>query len=272
MGFWDGFGHRGGSKYLLSQDPRLLVFLRDSSSVQITTDERGLAPLRTKPMPQAIFLPAGVPLWSKITHGSQFQILQVIGHSDKLHRFLRPTLGSSAALSALNEIVEVQDSKSVSLLSHLVKDELLGSNRRDAYVENLVGSILADVVENPNTEGKDLSGRLTMAQTRKLRSLIDASSSYRLKVGDLAKHLGLSEDWFSSCFKSTFGTTPARWLLERRIIEARRLLNRTTLSIADVAQLMDFSDQAHFSRAFRRIVGKSPNEWRRDQSRPDSEG
>jgi len=47
---------------------------------------------------------------------------------------------------------------------------------------------------------------------------------------------------------------------------ARDLLRDSTLSLTDIAYELGYSDPAHFSRAFRRETGKSPRDWRADET------
>ena len=57
--------------------------------------------------------------------------------------------------------------------------------------------------------------------------------------------------------------TPYQWLMERRIEVAKEKLRDSRLSLADVAAECGFSDHAHFTRLFARIVGVTPSAWRR---------
>nr|WP_246314201.1 AraC family transcriptional regulator [Kineococcus aurantiacus] len=57
--------------------------------------------------------------------------------------------------------------------------------------------------------------------------------------------------------------TPARWITERRLQRARRLLAaEPTGSVAAVARRCGFADPSHFSRRFRQAFGVCPTEWR----------
>lgn len=66
------------------------------------------------------------------------------------------------------------------------------------------------------------------------------------------------------------GSTPAQWILDRRLRRARDLLTEETSrrrSIAAVARLCGFADSSHFSRRFRQTFGVSPTEWREGDHR-----
>jgi AraC-like DNA-binding protein len=79
----------------------------------------------------------------------------------------------------------------------------------------------------------------------------------------MARECGLSVSHFTRAFRRSFGMSPYRWLLERRIDRAKALLATSGISIADIAIRSGFSDQTTFTRAFGRLVGDSPARWRR---------
>ena len=54
-------------------------------------------------------------------------------------------------------------------------------------------------------------------------------------------------------------------VLERRLLEAKRLLMFTIRSVEDIAFETGFGDPAYFSRFFRRRCGEAPSTWRRRQ-------
>ncbi len=82
-------------------------------------------------------------------------------------------------------------------------------------------------------------------------------------LDELASVAGLSKFHFLRLFAATVGTTPHRYLQLVRIEQARRLLGRGD-GIAHVAQEVGFSDQSHFTRCFRDIVGIPPGRYRRE--------
>jgi AraC family transcriptional regulator len=84
-----------------------------------------------------------------------------------------------------------------------------------------------------------------------------------IRLPELAHECGLSVSHFTRAFRRSFGMSPYRWLLERRIDYAKALLATSDLPIANIALQSGFSDQTAFTRAFGRIVGDSPGRWKR---------
>lgn len=80
---------------------------------------------------------------------------------------------------------------------------------------------------------------------------------------DIARHVGLSEDYLSACFREELGLTPIAYLNRYRIKRAKELLRQTDWPIAEIARQVGFTSLSYFSRLFRRETGMAPSEYRR---------
>lgn len=83
-----------------------------------------------------------------------------------------------------------------------------------------------------------------------------------LTVDALAARVGLSPRQFARTFHTEVGTTPARMLERLRIETARRLLEAEQANVSAVAQLCGFRTDETMRRAFLRLVGIPPGEYR----------
>jgi transcriptional regulator GlxA family with amidase domain len=84
-----------------------------------------------------------------------------------------------------------------------------------------------------------------------------------LTVPRLARHAGMSERTFRRRFAEEVGTTPLRWINEQRVHEARRLLERTALSIDEVASQSGLGSAANLRAHLAREVSTTPTRYRR---------
>lgn len=82
-------------------------------------------------------------------------------------------------------------------------------------------------------------------------------------VESVAALCGMSAPHFSRAFKISTGLPPYRWLVKRRIQHAKELLTAGPRSLADISMECGFSEQSHFTNAFRREAGMTPGAWRR---------
>jgi AraC family transcriptional activator of pobA len=93
-------------------------------------------------------------------------------------------------------------------------------------------------------------------------------SSFQLRVGamEYATRLCVCHEKLRSACARVTGTSPLGLLNARRLLEAKRCLLYSTMSIASVAYESGFEDPAYFSRFFTRSVGKSPREYRLERA------
>jgi len=80
--------------------------------------------------------------------------------------------------------------------------------------------------------------------------------------GELAQHIGITEDYLTYCFRQEIGLTPIKYLQRLRVNQARAMLKTSAKSITGIAFAVGFADSGYFSRIFRRETGQSPEEFR----------
>ncbi|MEJ8307896.1 helix-turn-helix domain-containing protein [Agrobacterium larrymoorei] len=262
---WEAEGHAGASGYYLSPDPRIMLFFKDVSSHIRVSDQPSRFDRFERGLAAAVFVPAGVPLWTKFTRHHRFAHLDLHLHHDRLMRYISPIVGSSLARTVSKKPVELKQPGPLISLANLVVDELNDSARHPAFAENLVGSIVTGLLDlNAADDEKAVtSGRLTQAQLNRLSAYFESCGGRRLSVREMADVVGLSESWFATVFKQSTDMTPLQWQLSRRIDRARHLLSDTSVSIADISAQLGFSDQAHLTKVFRSLTGETPAAWRR---------
>lgn len=100
-------------------------------------------------------------------------------------------------------------------------------------------------------------------QARRVAAHIDAHLSQNLRLTDLAAIARLSSSYFSRAFKGSFGQAPHAFIIERRIVRAQQEMLAADEPLSQIAIACGFADQAHLSRAFRRLTGRTPHAWRR---------
>ena len=109
-------------------------------------------------------------------------------------------------------------------------------------------------------------GGLAPWQARRVIAYIESNISLSFCVADLAGIVQLSISRFSHAFKVSFGQPPLVYVKVRRMRHAQVIMLSTREPLAQIALDCGMSDQAHFSRVFRKVVGISPSLWRRAQS------
>jgi AraC-like DNA-binding protein len=102
-------------------------------------------------------------------------------------------------------------------------------------------------------------------QRKKLTAYIDSNIGQKILTRDLAAHVQMSPGHFFRMFRISFEMSPHRYIMNRRVQRAELMMATSGESLARIAFACGLSDQAHFSRIFRSIVGVSPSDWRRNR-------
>jgi AraC family transcriptional regulator len=120
----------------------------------------------------------------------------------------------------------------------------------------------------PGTESSS-RGSLARWQAKRVIVYIESNIGLNIRVADLAGIVRLSKSHFSRAFRASFGQPPSAYVKALRVRYAQVIMLNTREPLSQVALDCGWSDQAHFTRVFRRIVGISPSAWRRQfQSEP----
>ncbi|MFK7909650.1 MAG: AraC family transcriptional regulator [Akkermansiaceae bacterium] len=82
-------------------------------------------------------------------------------------------------------------------------------------------------------------------------------------MDDFARSLGISRSHFDRAFSSLVGTPPQKFLLNCKMIQARRLLESSSLRVGEIAEALGYKDIYFFSRQFKSHCGSSPQNYRK---------
>ncbi|RUM06124.1 helix-turn-helix domain-containing protein [Rhizobium chutanense] len=115
-----------------------------------------------------------------------------------------------------------------------------------------------------------ISGRVALPSTSAtvslglaLRRLIDLHYRKDWPVGAYVDLLATTPHLLDKAAREVFGLSVKELTLERRLLEAKRLLMFTVRSVEDIGREIGFEDPAYFSRFFRKRTGEAPATWRR---------
>ncbi|HEU4779486.1 MAG TPA: AraC family transcriptional regulator [Steroidobacteraceae bacterium] len=95
----------------------------------------------------------------------------------------------------------------------------------------------------------------------RVRELLDDCGSDNPALGTLARLVNLSPYQLLRAFMRQYGLPPHAWLIQRRVREARGMIERG-VPVAEAAASSGFADQSHLNRHFKRILGFTPGRYR----------
>ena len=106
------------------------------------------------------------------------------------------------------------------------------------------------------------TSRLTQQQIRRINEYIESHLGDVIQTHHLSGVARLSRSHFCRIFKLTVGSTPAQYLLQLRLHRAKALLQESSSSLCEIANICGFVDQSHLTKMFRTRLGTTPARWR----------
>ena len=97
------------------------------------------------------------------------------------------------------------------------------------------------------------------ATMRHVVEYIHDNLGQHLTLAELSLVAGMSPYHFARTFKRATGVTPHRYVLTARVEQAKNLLLKGKLTLAEIASQVGFFDQSHFTRSFKQLVGVTPH-------------
>ncbi|RWD41045.1 MAG: GlxA family transcriptional regulator [Mesorhizobium sp.] len=146
--------------------------------------------------------------------------------------------------------------------------KLIGDDFDDALVRQVCEQVLTDRVRSPGDRQRlPLRARLGVQNSKVLTiiELMDANPSEPISIGDIADHVGLSRRQIERLFRVEMGRSPARYYLDIRLERARHLLIQSALPIVEVAVACGFVSASHFSKCYRELYARTPQQERLDR-------
>jgi len=98
---------------------------------------------------------------------------------------------------------------------------------------------------------------------RRVAEMLSANLHAQIRLGDLAAVCGYSRAHFLRMFQVTTGVTPYEYHMQMRIQHAMTLLTSSTSPLIEIAAACGFSSQSHLASVFRKRIGTTPSEFRR---------
>lgn len=142
-----------------------------------------------------------------------------------------------------------------------------GDGAPSLYLDALLDTFLLTLLRRcSNLAEVSARPRCAMAPRRLKRVLdyMEAHLAETITLDDLAETAGMSRFHFSRVFHEDTGKAPYAYLLGRRVELAKTLLRETPAGLSEVMARTGFSSKGRFAANFRRITGRSPAQYRRE--------
>ena len=151
----------------------------------------------------------------------------------------------------------------LSIISAMQNDTSTGR----MFVETASATLAARLIQEYCDSGtcnslKPTAYRVDQARLRRALDHISANLDEEITLAQLAHVTGISVFHFARMFTRTMGVSPSRYVSRMRQEKAMAEIAAGKLSLAEIAFKTGFSSQASFTRAFYRVTGLTPGEYR----------
>jgi YesN/AraC family two-component response regulator len=104
----------------------------------------------------------------------------------------------------------------------------------------------------------------TSKQLQAVFDFIEANYHLPITLSDVAQAAGYSPAYLTTLVGRQTGRTVARWIIERRMAEARQILENSDQSVEQIARTVGYANPRHFFRQFLQYHGIPPQVWRKE--------
>lgn len=184
-----------------------------------------------------------------------------------LGNFLSPASGFPAGFTSFRNIHIPDEHKRRELdlnFSQLAREYAEDNPARLLALEARLGLILVLAVRELSTrwDGERNITDRGSHHLQRFRAVIEENFCEWLSVEDYAAALGISSTQLNNVCRALTGNSALHLVHDRLILEAKRNLIYTVMTVSEIAYALGFSDPAYFSRFFIKRAGVSPSEFR----------
>lgn len=126
--------------------------------------------------------------------------------------------------------------------------------------------IASELVLTVRREYREQLGK-SVGTAEKIKDFIDSGISYNISLEDIAQHFYLNKSYIISIFSAKYGYTPKQYIIDRKLRAACTMLESDIYAISDISDVLGFSSSQHFSSAFKKRIGSSPDAYRKAKMR-----
>lgn len=164
--------------------------------------------------------------------------------------------------------IEIKIEEGYYLAEHIPNSKLMEFKGKDhLFWTGDTYPILAEIEEfvtgsRPNKSAFQSTKKKSSKTGINIEVVMSENFLYNLKIEEFAKLCGRSLSAFKRDFKSTFKTTPSRWIISKRLEYAKTLLLESDLNVNQICYESGFKNNSHFIQSFKEKFKLTPNQYK----------
>lgn len=164
--------------------------------------------------------------------------------------------------------INAEDNPMIVTLIRAIFEEMQHKKEYHAdCVKGIVYSLLFEIARFNGRQAMEVRSKSGGLQLERAIEYVENHYQNNFKILDLAVECHMSETHFRRVFQEKMNMTPIEYVNFVRVKKACELIDKTDISMEDVAEKVGFVTPSTFNRNFRRIIGTSPYQWKK---RPDN--
>ncbi|WP_288436079.1 helix-turn-helix domain-containing protein [uncultured Chryseobacterium sp.] len=182
---------------------------------------------------------------------------------DIIRSFFDESLGEILPLSLSKKLIK-KISTTADMLHASYTNEMLSTKEGFLVVQSLLNAFLGmfALTYSQNTISPASGESRALQLSRAFRILVRKNFKTMKSPSEYAEVLHITRGYLTETVREVTGKPAQHWIHQEILIEAKRLLVFTNLSVKEVAYELGYSDHTYFSRLFSKLEELSPSEFR----------
>nr|WP_322711283.1 helix-turn-helix domain-containing protein [Nostoc sp. ChiSLP03a]MDZ8212487.1 AraC family transcriptional regulator [Nostoc sp. ChiSLP03a] len=212
----------------------------------------------------SLLVPAGEPIYWRCLGSKPQTDLNIHLQPNLVRQVAQASEIDTARLNLMNHLGQ-QDLNLQHIAMLLLTEVRSGGMMGRLYVESLTNVLVVHLLRHYAKSAHIITPEnrsLTHAQLQQAIDYIHTYLNRDLSLAELASVINISPTYFASLFKQAMEISPHQYVIQQRVKQAKLMLSKTDLAIADIALQVGFSSQSHLTQQFKRLTGMTPRQVR----------
>jgi AraC-like DNA-binding protein len=157
----------------------------------------------------------------------------------------------------------------VSFIENLFKRGIKEVKNKEKFSIDLLRSVLDLILTSCAVLYKSDENQLTKGRghivVKRFFQLVEENYKNNLSVNEYADKMAITPNHLTQTVNQLTGKTSSQIIRSKQLLEIKRLLVHTNLSVTEIAHRLNFADQSYFTKFFKRETGISPLQYRAKQ-------
>lgn len=157
-------------------------------------------------------------------------------------------------------------------LRTLVEEVKNEDENYETITQNLLEILILNILRRTKKKIQIKPTKKVTKECRFIEQYINEHFAEDITLQKLSELTYLNKYYIVHVFKKYKGLSPINYLIERRMEEAKNLLETTNYSVSKISDIIGFSSQSYFSQTFKKEMNITPNQYRKSMEKTNKNG